>query len=105
VGLDAELPSFVVGYAFCWVVSPDEREVGLAISSGDGNKVWLNHRPIGGHPTFGFDQPDRSRYPVHLRAGRNPFLVKVEQGTGEWCFAVRFLKGGEPVRDLAVELE
>jgi hypothetical protein len=105
VGLELPPPMFVVGYAFCYVCSEVEQSAELTIGSDDGNRVWLNHRLVGEYPTHGAAVLDRSRYPVVLKAGRNPLLVKVDQSFGGYGFLLRFLRDGQPVTNLQVRLQ
>ena len=105
VGMDSQPPMYAVAYAFCWVVSPQERDVEIAIGSDDGHAVWLNHRMIGSNPTHGGAKPDERRYQAHLRRGPNALLLKIDQSFGGWAFYLRCLQDGEPVRDVEVVLQ
>ncbi|MFA5204468.1 MAG: carboxypeptidase-like regulatory domain-containing protein, partial [Lentisphaeria bacterium] len=100
-------PQFVVGYAACYVDSPADRQLLLAIGSDDGYKAWLNHQPVGGDPTHGEAIQDAHLLPVTLKKGRNLLLIKVDQSFNGWEFYARFLapQTKAPVNDLIIKLE
>lgn len=87
-------PQFVAGYAYCVVNSPDDREAYLAFGSDDGYKIWLNHRLVAAGDARRGVKIDASKFPVSLKKGRNPLLVKVDQSVGGYGFALRFLGWG-----------
>jgi len=97
-GLDGII-QYIFGYAACYVRSDADREAELTIGSDDGFKIWLNHRPVGELRAYRGCKPDENRFRVKLRKGWNPLLVKIEQETGGYEFALRFLTpDGKPLR-------
>ncbi|WP_288612109.1 sugar-binding domain-containing protein [uncultured Victivallis sp.] len=89
---------FIFGYAACYVKSETERDAVLTIGSDDGYKIWLNGDMIGKLRTYRGCKPDENRIPVRLKAGWNRLLVKIEQETGGYEFALRFLDpAGKPL--------
>lgn len=100
-------PQFVVGYAACYVESPAERPVLLAIGSDDGYKAWLNHHFVAGDPAHGEAIKDAHLLPVTLHKGRNLLLIKVDQSFNGWEFYARFLdpQTKAPVNDISIMLE
>jgi len=99
-------PQFVVGYAACYVESPAERRVLLALGSDDGYKVWLNHQWVAGDPAHGEAVKDAHRLPMTLRKGRNLLLIKVDQSFNGWEFFARLLEAEtqRPVTDITILL-
>lgn len=89
-GLDGII-QFIFGYAACYVKSETERDAVLTIGSDDGYKIWLNGDMIGKLRAYRSCKPDENRIPVRLKAGWNRLLVKIEQETGGYEFALRFL--------------
>lgn len=97
-GLDGII-QYIFGYAACYVHSDADREAELTIGSDDGFKIWLNHRVVGELRAYRACKPDENRFRVTLRKGWNPLLVKIEQETGGYEFALRFLDlDGKPLR-------
>ena len=98
----------LVYYLSCEVISPDERDVLLAVGSDDGEKAWIN-----GNLVTSKDGRSRSCVPdsevgsVRLRKGSNLLLVKITQGKGGNGHAVRFLDPGSemPITDLKIRLQ
>ncbi|MFB3895722.1 MAG: serine hydrolase domain-containing protein [bacterium] len=58
--------------------------------SDDGAKVWLNGTLIHNTGQIGRSlDPNADQFILPLVAGKNRLMVKVENGTGDWCFALR----------------
>lgn len=94
-------------YLSCEVISPDERDVLLAVGSDDGEKTWVNGRPVTAKDgRCRSCVPDSEMEPVRLRKGANLLLVKITQGKGGNGHAVRFLAPGseQPLTDLKIRL-
>lgn len=85
------LVRFVAGYAYCVVNSPDDREAILSFGSDDGYKIWLNHHLVAAANVQRGIKIDENKFPVSLKKGRNPLLVKVYQNTGGYGFVLRFI--------------
>jgi predicted esterase len=84
----------VIAYAYTTVTWPKDEQVLMALGSDDGVRVWLNGERIHTVPTPRGITVDGDRIPVHMKAGENRLLVKVEQGSGDWGFCVRLLDAG-----------
>lgn len=96
-GLDGII-QFIFGYAACYVKSDSDREAVLTIGSDDGYKLFLNGEMVGTLQTYRGCKPDENRHPVRLKKGWNRLLVKIEQETGGYAFALRFLDSdGRPL--------
>ncbi len=70
--------------------APNVPKVNLLAGSDDGDKVWLNGKPLFQNPGIGplvFDSQHYDALP--LRKGWNHFMVKVAQAGGKWQFAAR----------------
>ena len=83
----------VVAYAFCQVNSNNEQQAILSLGSNDGVKVFFNGEKIHeNHPLNGrWLQKDNDYVPINLKQGINNFLVKVDEGTGDFGLVVRLL--------------
>lgn len=101
------LVRFVVGYAYCVVNSPEDRDAVIAFGSDDGYKIYLNHRFVAGDDSRRGIKEDENKFPVRLKKGRNTLLVKVDQSLGGYGFVLRFLSadGTMVIDDLDIELE
>ena len=93
----------VVAYAACTLKSDKERDILLALGSNDGIKVWLNggvvwdnHRPRGA-------ERDQDYVPVHVRAGNNLLLIKVDQSGGGWGLYARVADRAEAEKAIRAE--
>ncbi|HUT35823.1 MAG TPA: hypothetical protein VNE39_20215 [Planctomycetota bacterium] len=93
-------------YALCWLDAPEVMEAVLALGSDDGVVVWLNGERV--HTNL-VPRPYGSRadrVPLRLRKGRNPLLLKITQGMGDWSFAAHLDDAaGEPLKTITVSLE
>lgn len=81
----------VLGYAFAVVKRATAGKARLCLGSDESVRVWVNGIVVLDHRTsrpFAFDE---DQVEVDLRAGDNTLLVKLEQHTGPWLFAVRLL--------------
>ena len=79
----------IVFYAYCELVSPGIRSAGALAASDDGIKAWVNGALV--HKNFQrrVVTPDEDRFQVELKEGRNPVLLKIDQGGGPWGFCFR----------------
>jgi len=95
----------VVTYAQCRVIAPREMDVTASLGSNDGARVWLNgavvfswpSEPTGGRTAT----PHQDEIPMHLNAGENTVLVKVENLGLNWQLYLSFR---DPDRVLRYEL-
>jgi serine/threonine protein kinase len=60
----------------------------LSLGSDDTLTVWLNQKELLAHNVTRGVAPDQEFVTLPLRAGRNQFLAKVCNGTGDWAFYV-----------------
>lgn len=90
---DLNPKDMVVAYAFCQVKSPQNQKSILSIGSNDGVRVFLNGEEV--HESHDFNgrwlQSDNDYVPVELKQGTNNLMLKIDQGTGDFGFVVRFL--------------
>ena len=96
----------VVAYAFCRIRAARAGRHILAVGSNDGLKVWLNGKNVHTHhPEDGrWLQADDDFVPVQLREGLNDLLIKVDEGSGDFGFAVRLLDYEQTVVAVRKEL-
>jgi CubicO group peptidase (beta-lactamase class C family) len=81
-----------VAYAYAELEWPRDEVVQASFGSDDGAAVWLNGELVHRLVTAGRGvSPDSDRFAVPLRAGSNRLLIKVENGSGGWGFALRLL--------------
>jgi hypothetical protein len=99
-------PVNVSAYLACWIDSPADWKVTLAVGSDDCHKIWLNGKLVAALETERGASPDQNLYPVELKKGRNFILAKVLQSVGDWQFYLRFLdEKNKPFTDLSVILD
>jgi len=87
----------VTAYLYALVTVPEAQDVVLKMGSDDAMKVWLNgqlvHTSPGGRKFF----VDQDTVAAHLQAGVNKFLLKVNQGGGQWAACLRITdQAGQP---------
>ena len=89
----------VVSYAFCRIISPNERNMLLALGSNDGVQVFLNNNKIyAAHPKNGRRiTKDQDLISIQLKKGENRLLLKIENGFGGYGFVLRLLKADSPL--------
>ena len=80
------------------LVADADVEAVLEVGSDDGVKIWLNgdmiHRNNAARPV----NPGDDKTPVQLKAGENPLLVKVSNGSADYGFCARLVTAdGAPV--------
>ncbi|HPA46676.1 MAG TPA: hypothetical protein PK395_13000 [bacterium] len=71
-------------YAYRVIHSPDERFVRMRIGSDDGIRIWLNHREVFQKHVHREAHIHQDEVIVPLKKGRNPCLIKVDQGGWGW---------------------
>ncbi len=79
----------VVGYAFCFIPSQEDLVASIELGSDDGVRLWINDRLVHDNHLHRGLNPTGDTVIVRLRKGWNRCLVKVDQGTGGWAFALR----------------
>lgn len=76
----------VVAYAWHEFKSNSTRNAVIKVGSDDGIRMWLNGELILDHHIHRAISVDEDAIIVHLQAGTNRLLVKVDQGSGGWEF-------------------
>lgn len=84
-----------VGYAASFVDSPDDRLVYVRFSVNDYGRVFLNGEPVG--KELFCPEDGTVTFPVWLRKGLNPVMVKTANWSGNWFCSLGI---GDPERSL-----
>jgi alpha-galactosidase len=79
---------WAVGYAKTEVVSIHPRDVLLRCGSDDGIRIWLNGKLVHEHEVGRSYSPDVESVRVHLVAGVNRLLVKLDNYKNGWGFGI-----------------
>ncbi len=82
---------YAVAYALAEVESPAPASLLVALGSDDAIGVWLNGKPVHRNWVMRSLTKDEDLVALHLQAGRNLLLLKIQNGTGDWSFAARAL--------------
>jgi hypothetical protein len=80
---------FCIGYAWTEVEVPEACDAWLGIGSDDGLKIWLNGELVNDKWTARTSRLDDDVVPLRLRAGKNHFLIKIQNVKGHWSFTAR----------------
>jgi len=80
---------YSVGYATAEFEVPAESDALLGIGSDDGMKIWLNGQMVHDKWVRRPSHIDDDVVPLHLRAGRNRILLKIQNATIDWSFFYR----------------
>jgi hypothetical protein len=95
---------YVAAYAVAYVVAEEEMKVTLALSTNDQGKAWLNGKEIFKFAETRTLEKDADRVPVTLVKGQNVLVLKVINEVNNWQACARFLKNGEPVKNLQISV-
>lgn len=95
---------YVAGYAVAYVVADEEMKVTLALSTNDQGKAWLNGKPVFTFAETRTLEKDTDRTDVTLIKGQNVLVLKVINEVNNWQACARFLKGGEPVKNVRISI-
>lgn len=71
------------------VWSDAAKEAVLELGSDDGVKVWMNGQQVFAKDVIRPAAPGQDKAPVQLNEGWNTLLVKVTQGSAQWCLCAR----------------
>jgi hypothetical protein len=93
---------YVAAYAVTYVVAEEEMKVTLALSTNDQGKAWLNGKPIFKFAETRTLEKDADRIEVTLSKGQNVLVLKVINEVNNWQACARFLKNGEPVKNVQI---
>jgi alpha-galactosidase len=77
-----------VAYGYAEIESIHARETVLSVGSDDGIAIWLNGKLVHKHEIGRAFQPASDAVPVHLNAGINKILVKVDNYVAGWGFGI-----------------
>ncbi len=90
VNLDRELGrvEWAIAFGYTEFESVHPREATLRCGSDDGIKIWLNGQLIHTNEVGRGYNPMSDEMQVHIKAGTNRLLVKVDNYTSSWAFGV-----------------
>ena len=83
---------FAVAYGYTEVESIHPRDAVLRCGSDDGIRIWINGKLVHDHKVRRGFAADSDRVPIHLKAGRNFILVKIDNYRAGWGFGVAISK-------------
>ena len=93
---------YVAGYAVAYVTAPEDMTVTLALSTNDQGKAWLNGKPVFKFADTRTLDKDTDKVNVTLTKGQNILVLKVINEVNNWQACARFLKDGQPVRNIQI---
>jgi opacity protein-like surface antigen len=93
---------YVAGYAVAYINADEEMKVTLALSTNDQGKAWLNGKQVFKFAETRTLEKDTDRTDVTLVKGQNILVLKVINEVNNWQACARFLKNGEPVKNLQI---
>jgi alpha-galactosidase len=79
---------WVVGYGYTEIKSIHARDCVLRCGSDDGIRIWLNGKLVHTHEVARGCNVEADKVPIHLEEGINRLLVKIDNYTAGWAFAV-----------------
>jgi alpha-galactosidase len=83
---------WAVAYGYAEIDSIHARETVLRVGSDDGIRIWLNGKLVHSHEVGRGFAPGADEVPVHLKAGKNRVVVKIDNYTAGWGFGVQVPK-------------
>ncbi len=83
-----------VAYAVAMIDVPSVTKAITGLGSDDAVKVWLNGKLVHQNWTQRALEKDQDLVPLELRPGKNTLVLKIQNGSGDWSFAVRALGPG-----------
>ena len=90
-----------IGYCYTELVSPADLDAKILFGSDDGAKVFFNGQQLFSKQIARGIKRDEDTVAIHLKAGRNRLLFKIEQGDGAWGLLARVADlGGRPIPGL-----
>ena len=93
---------YVAGYAVAYVTAPEDMTVTLALSTNDQGKAWLNGKQVFKFADTRTLEKDTDKVDVTLTKGQNVLVLKVINEVNNWQACARFLKDGQPVKNLQI---
>ena len=94
VSLDQALGQveWAVAYAYAEITSVHARDCELRCGSDDGIKIWLNGKVVHQNEITRGYAPDTDKAAIHLDAGVNRLVVKIDNYRAGWSFGVAIPK-------------
>jgi len=83
---------FSLAYAYAEIESIHARETVLACGSDDGIRVWLNGKQVHSHEVQRGYRQSNDTCPIHLKAGINRILLKIDNYRAGWGFGASIPK-------------
>jgi hypothetical protein len=95
----------IIGYAACYIESPEDRKAKVKIGSDDGYKFYLNHKMAGKLNKVRGIKIDDNIHNILLKKGLNTLLIAISQDVGGFGFCLRFTDmNDKPLTDLKIWL-
>ena len=88
LGRDLTQAEFCIAYGYAEIESPLARDAILRCGSDDGIRIWLNGEQVHSHEIGRGYKPLADEAAIHLVAGANRLLVKIDNFHGGWGFGV-----------------
>jgi hypothetical protein len=80
---------YAIAYGYAEIDSVHARDAVLRIGSDDGIRIWLNGKQVHSHEVGRGYAPCSDQVAVHLKAGKNRLVVKIDNNTAGWGFGVQ----------------
>lgn len=80
---------YSIGYAWTELEVREDTDAWLAIGSDDGLKIWLDGQLVHDRWIRRISLLDDDIVPLHLHAGKNRLLLKIQNAIGDWNFVAR----------------
>jgi pimeloyl-ACP methyl ester carboxylesterase len=93
-----------VAYAYTTINRKDAGKVYFSLGSDDGVKVWLNGKLVHRVLLQRALTLDEDGLTADANAGENHLLLKIQQGKGDWGFAVRMLENPHELNIIAGDI-
>ncbi|MEY2880613.1 MAG: hypothetical protein RLZZ15_2993 [Verrucomicrobiota bacterium] len=94
-GASSSSHDYCVGYAWTEVEVPADTDAWLGIGSDDGLRIWVNGELVNDQWVQRTSRLDDEVVPLRLRAGKNQFLIKIQNMKGLWSFTARLRVRGK----------
>ncbi len=78
-------------YAACWVELEKDTDVEIRVGSDDGNKIWIDHKPVAVVHEHRAISADQDVHKMKLTAGKHLLMIKVDNDWGGFAFCVRIV--------------